>query len=61
MIKPFGQMELSKRIKLNKGTEFFPATSQEIRSDILHGIKVKHCDQTRGKMKKKKLGTTEFI
>ena len=26
IIKPFGRMELTKRIELNKGTDFFPAT-----------------------------------
>ena len=60
VIKPIGRMKLTKRIKLNKGTDFFPATlklfHRKERSDILLGIEVKDCDQTREKMKKKKTG-----
>ena len=44
-------MEHTKRIKLNKGTDFFPATlklfHRKERSDILLGIEVKDCNQIR--------------
>ena len=47
IIKPFRRMVLTKRIKLNKGTDFFSATlklfHRKERSDILLGIEVKDC------------------
>ena len=44
-------MEHTKRIKLNKGTDFFPATlklfHRKEMSNILLGIEVKDCNQIR--------------
>ena len=61
-IKSIGRMELVKRIKGSSETDFFPVKiklfHRKEMSCILSAIEAKDCDQTREKMKKKKLGNT---